>query len=69
MSVPGRARYKIERWSAGEMCVCQRKENFMKFLSFARIVLIDCGRVSKRTKGGPYGLLTEGGSPPLNRYN
>jgi hypothetical protein len=39
----------------------------MKFLSFARIMLIDCGRVSKRTKGGPFGFFYEASTPPDNR--
>lgn len=39
----------------------------MKLL-FTPILLIDCGKVSKRTKGGPVGAFTEGGNPPYNRY-
>jgi hypothetical protein len=36
----------------------------MKFLFFARIVLMDCGRVSKGTRGSVIGPIREGSSPP-----
>jgi len=32
------------------------------------IVLIDCGRASKATRGSFMGPFTEGGSPPFNHW-
>jgi hypothetical protein len=40
----------------------------MKFLFFARVKLIDCGRASKQTKGVAFAALTEGGSPPFIHF-
>jgi hypothetical protein len=41
----------------------------MKFLFIAHMMLIDCGKASKQTKGQPTGFFTEVGSPPATRYN
>jgi hypothetical protein len=41
----------------------------MKSLFVAHILLIDCGKASKQTKGRVSGFFTEGGTAPLNRYN
>ena len=41
----------------------------MKLLFIAHMMLIDCGKASKQTKGQPSGLFSEVGSPPLNHYN
>ena len=41
----------------------------MKLKFIAHIMLIDCGKASKQTKGQPAGFFTEAGGPPLNRYN
>jgi hypothetical protein len=35
---------------------------------FTPLLLIDCGKASKRTKGGFMGGFTEVGNPPFNRY-
>ncbi len=40
----------------------------MKWLFAARLLLVDCGRASKRTRGGFVGAFTEAGNPPFNRY-
>ena len=44
------------------------QENLMKPLFIAPLLLIDCGRVSKRTRGTMFGFFTEGGTAPTNRY-
>ena len=41
----------------------------MKLLFIAHMMLIDCGKASKQTKGQLSGFFTEAGSPPLNHYN
>jgi hypothetical protein len=38
----------------------------MKLPFIARILLIDCGKASKRTRGNNIGAFSEGGSPPFN---
>jgi len=38
----------------------------MKFVFIAPLLLIDCGRASKRTQG-PAGAFAEGGAPPYNQ--
>jgi hypothetical protein len=41
----------------------------MKSLFIAHMMLIDCGKASKQTKGQISGLFTEAGTAPGNRYN
>jgi len=41
----------------------------MKLLFIAHMMLIDCGKASKQTKGQPTGFFTEAGTAPTNRYN
>jgi len=41
----------------------------MKLLFIAHMMLIDCGKASKQTKGTTAGFFTEAGSPPTTRYN
>lgn len=41
----------------------------MKLKFIAHMMLIDCGKASKQTRGVISGLFTEVGSPPTNRYN
>jgi hypothetical protein len=41
----------------------------MKLKFIAHMMLIDCGKASKQTKGQLSGLFWEVGSPPLNHYN
>lgn len=40
----------------------------MKIVVVAPMLLIDCGRASKRTRGSTIGAFTEAGNPPFNRY-
>jgi hypothetical protein len=40
----------------------------MKLKFIAHLMLIDCGKASKQTKGTTFGFFTEGGSPPGNRW-
>lgn len=35
----------------------------------AHLILIDCGKASKMTRGVITGGLTEGGAPPFNKYH
>jgi hypothetical protein len=41
----------------------------MKSLFIAHMLLIDCGKASKQTKGTLSGVFTEAGTAPLNKYN
>ncbi len=41
----------------------------MKLLFIAHMMLIDCGKASKQTKGQTYRLLFRSRRPSLNRYN
>jgi hypothetical protein len=41
----------------------------MKFLFVAHMLLIDCGKASKKTQGLPSDPLWEGGTAPTNRWN
>jgi hypothetical protein len=41
----------------------------MRFRFFARFLLIDCGKASRRTRGAISGAFTEGGTPPFNRFH
>jgi hypothetical protein len=41
----------------------------MKFKFIFRLLMVDCGRASKMTRGVFTGALTEAGSPPFNRYS
>ena len=41
---------------------------YMETKSIGRIRLIILGRVSRRTKGVPLGFVTEGASPPFDRW-
>jgi hypothetical protein len=40
----------------------------MKLLFIAHMMLIDCGKASKQTKGTVSGFFSEAGSPPTNRW-
>jgi len=40
----------------------------MKLLFIAHMLLVDCGKASKQTKGTSSGIFTEAGTAPLNRY-
>ena len=41
----------------------------MKSLFVAHMMLIDCGRASKQTKGALSGPFTEASTAPFNHYN
>jgi hypothetical protein len=41
----------------------------MKLLFVAHILLIDCGKASRRTRGQISGTFSEGGGSPFNRWN
>jgi hypothetical protein len=41
----------------------------MKFLFVAHMLLIDCGKASKQTRGQISDPLWEGGTAPGNRWN
>ncbi len=41
----------------------------MKRWFISRLILIDCGKASKQTKGKITGFFTEAGVPPTNRYS
>jgi len=41
----------------------------MKLLFIAHLLLIDCGKASKQTRGTFNQPLWEAGTSPLNRYN
>jgi hypothetical protein len=41
----------------------------MKLMFITHMLLIDCGKASKQTKGMWTGLFSEAGGPPTNRYN
>jgi hypothetical protein len=45
------------------------KEILMKFSFFARIMLTDCGRASKKTRGTFTGAFTEVTHAPFNFYS
>jgi hypothetical protein len=44
------------------------KEILMKFSFFARIMLLDCGRASKKTRGTWTGGFAEAANAPFNYY-
>jgi len=41
----------------------------MKLKFIAHMMLIDCGKASKQTKGTVSALFTEGGTAPFTKYN
>ena len=40
----------------------------MKSLFIAHMLLVDCGKASKQTKGTTSGVFSEAGSPPWVKY-
>jgi hypothetical protein len=58
----------MERWIAKKIMSVVDKEILMKFSFFARIMLMDCGRASKQTRGTFSGVLAEAGPAPFTRY-
>ncbi len=40
----------------------------MKLPFIAPMLLIDCGKASRKTLGGTFGIFTEAGNPPFNHY-
>jgi hypothetical protein len=41
----------------------------MKLKFIAHLMLVDCGKASKTTRGKAFGALSEGGAPPFNLYS
>ena len=41
----------------------------MKSLFIAHMLLIDCGKASRQTKGLPSGVFSEPSAAPFNHYN
>jgi len=40
----------------------------MKLLFIAHMLLVDCGKASKQTKGQTAGVFSEAGTAPFNKY-
>ena len=44
------------------------QENHMKLKFIAHMMLIDCGKASKKTRGSYFGAISEAAQPPLNHW-